>query len=691
MKLPLCHALLSTVLALLVIPPACAQTDYITRQVERPETSPPTTPQTTPSGILSTVAGTGYIGDFGNGGPAIDANLALPSAVATDALGNIYIADPGVPMIRMVNAATGVISAFAGTGQGGYTGDGQLATAATLNEPTGVAIDSTGNVYIADTRNNVIRMVNTSGIISTVAGNGYGAGAGQDDLCQPPTDGVLATKSTLCRPTAIAVDPAFNLYIIDSANNEIRKVTKTTGIITTVAGSSSLGGYYGDGGLAINAGLGGPKGLAVDKSENIYIADTDDCAVRKVTHSTGIISSLVGSPNGFGGYNACWLGGDGGLATAASVSNPAGVAVDSLGNVYISDSQDNLIRIIVASTKKIYTVAGINLPSSPYSGFQSEYEPGTGPGTYIVLNTPAGLALDPSGNLIIADSMNSVVRKLTYPSVLAASAPVISPAMGSALYTEAEGKITMTAPKGATIYYTLDGTIPTTSSTKYTAPIYPAKSAMVTAFDTVPGASNSQVNIATFFIGDSPTLSTGDTTLTITKPVTVTMSDPDYPGTIYYTVDGQSPDHSQPDAYVYKAPITISGTSYLQAVTELSVTDFDGNVFTTFGPPTGVNITLAKAPVVLTSPATTITASGAVLNGSVNPLGVKGTYWFEYGTDYCATTKSTTAVAYAAGAVAVPESVTLTGLAANQQYCFAMVAKSAWGTTTSEITFFYTN
>ena len=227
---------------MLVILPACAQTDYASNssEVGRREPNGSGTPQTTPSGILSTVAGNGYFGEFGNGGLAIKANLALPAAVATDALGNIYIADPDIPMIRMVTAATGKISAFAGTGQGGYYGDGMPATSAKLNEPTGVAVDSKGNVYIADTRNNVIRMVNTSGIITTIAGTGSGAGAGQDDLCQSPTDGVLATQSTLCRPSAIAVDAAFNLYTNDSAYNEIRKVTKATGKISTVAGSETI-------------------------------------------------------------------------------------------------------------------------------------------------------------------------------------------------------------------------------------------------------------------------------------------------------------------------------------------------------------------------------------------------------------------------------------------------------------------
>jgi hypothetical protein len=215
---------------------------------------------------------------------------------------------------------------------------------------------------------------------------------------------------------------------------------------------------------------------------------------------------------------------------------------------------------------------------------------------------------------------------------------------------------------------------------------------MVTAFATLAGSPNSTVTIASFFIGDSPTLSTGDTTLTITKPVTVTMSDPLYPGTIYYTVDGQSPDHNKPDAYVYTSPgIKISGTTFLQAVTQVSATDFDGNVFTAFGPPTGVNITLAKAPIVTWSPASSISAGSAVLNGTVNPLGLAGTYWFEYGTDYCAsgTTKSTTPVAYAAGTTAVPEKATITGLASGQQYCYALVAKSAAGTTTGAIWFFY--
>ncbi|MGB8259625.1 MAG: chitobiase/beta-hexosaminidase C-terminal domain-containing protein [Terracidiphilus sp.] len=669
-------------LALLAILPAYAQTGSSSEPRIHPVIPNTTLAQTGPSGILSTVAGNGYYGYSGNGGPAVNAQMVWPRAVAVDSQGTLYIADPSAPVIRKVIAGT--ISVFAGSGTGGYSGDGGQAAAAELNEPNGVAVDSKGNVYIADTRNNVVRMVSLSGIISTVAGNGYGAGPGGpgDDLCGQPTDGVPATQSALCQPMAVAVDAAGNLFIVDTGHNAIRKVTAKTGIIATVAGSPYAEGP-GDGGPAVDAGLGAPQAVAVDASGNIYIADTQDCAIRLVTAKTGIISSLTGNPN------ACWLGGDGGLASGATVRYPAGVAVDSHGNVYISDTGDNLIRIVSAANKNIYTLAGLNLTNSPYQNLRTEYEGGTGPARYIQLNSPAGLAIDPTGSLFFADAMNSVVREITYPAVLPTTAPVITPASGSTLYAAPQNTPTITAAKGATIYYTLDGSIPTTASNKYTVPLSPSKSAMITAFATLAGSPNSQVTIGTFFAGDSPTLSTGLQNVTITKPITVTMSDPAYPGTIYYTTDGQSPDHNKPDSLVYKTPIAISGTTYLQAVTLVSASDFDGNVFTAWGPATGVNITLAKAPVALTYSASSVAAGGAVLNGSVNPTGVAASYWFEYGTNFCAQTTSTASLSLAAGSAPVAVKAAIKGLTAGQQYCFKVAAKNAAGTTLGEASFFY--
>jgi sugar lactone lactonase YvrE len=202
-------------------------------------------------------------------------------------------------VVRKVTVSTGIISIYAGTGFGGYSGDGGLPTAADLDQPQSVAFDAYDNLYIADYRNNVIRKVDAqTGIITTVAGNGVGAGtAGGEDYCGYLTVGVKATTTSLCDPQSVAVDSEGNLYIVQG--NRVLKVTASTGILSVFAGTGSYG-YSGDGGPAVNAELDYSGGLAVDNAGNLYIADTDNCAIRKVTASTGIITSLVGtvSPSG---------------------------------------------------------------------------------------------------------------------------------------------------------------------------------------------------------------------------------------------------------------------------------------------------------------------------------------------------------------------------------------------------------
>jgi trimeric autotransporter adhesin len=238
------------------------------------------------NGIISTVAGTGSYGSSGDGGIATSAEFSSPDDIAIDASGNIYIADAGNNRIRMVTKSTGIISTVAGTGSYGYSGDGGIATSAALNYPRGVAIDASGNIYIADTYNNRIRMVTKStGIISIVAGAGSSGYSG---------DGGLATSALLYNPRGVAIDASGNIYIADAGNNRIRMVTLSTGIISTVAGTGSSG-YSGDGGLATSAKSYYPYGVAIDASGNIYIADTYNNRIRMVTKSTGIISTVAGT------------------------------------------------------------------------------------------------------------------------------------------------------------------------------------------------------------------------------------------------------------------------------------------------------------------------------------------------------------------------------------------------------------
>ncbi len=233
------------------------------------------------SGNITTVAGTGVIGFFGDHRPALSAQLNGPSGVAVDLLGNIYISDTYNNRVRKVDPS-GIIITVAGTGVKGFGGDGGPATSALLAAPSGVALDAEGNLYIADRDNHCIRKVTTTGIIVSVAGTGnpgYG-GDGQDAL-----------SAELNSPFGIAVDTAGNIYVADTGNNRIRKITPA-GIITTVAGNGTQG-FSGDGGDALLAQLNAPFGVAVDRAGNIYIADSYNNRIRRVTPS-GIITTVAG-------------------------------------------------------------------------------------------------------------------------------------------------------------------------------------------------------------------------------------------------------------------------------------------------------------------------------------------------------------------------------------------------------------
>jgi sugar lactone lactonase YvrE len=303
-------------------------------------------------GTMATVAGNGTLGYSGDGGPATSAELYGPGVVAVDAPGNLYIADLYDNRIRKVAAGTGTISTVAGNGTPGYSGDDGAATSAELNYPSGVAADSAGNLYIADTNNHRIRKVAANtGTITTVAGNGTLGYSG---------DGGAATGAELDTPGGVAVDSAGNLYIADTNNHRIRKVAASTGTITTVAGNGTKS-YSGDGGPATNAELHYPDGVDVDSAGNLYIADTNNHRIRKVAASTEIISTVAG--NGTPGYS-----GDGDAATAAELYSPYVVWVDSAGNLYIADTNNHRIRQVDAGTGTISTVAGNGTPGDSGDG-----------------------------------------------------------------------------------------------------------------------------------------------------------------------------------------------------------------------------------------------------------------------------------------------------------------------------------
>jgi sugar lactone lactonase YvrE len=291
------------------------------------------------------VAGDGSFGYKGDGGQATSAGLYYPYDITFDVSRNIYIADSYNHRIRMVTKSTGIITTVAGDGTAGYKGDGGPATSAGLYYPFGVAVDASGNIYIADTSNYRIRLVTKStGIITTVAGDGTAGYKG---------DGGQATSASLFNPWDIAVDASGNIYISDAGNHRVRLVTRSSGIITTVAGDGAVA-YYGDGGQATLSGLYSIHGIAVDESGNIYIADYR--LIRLVAKSTGVITTVAGNSNF--GYS-----GDGGPATSASMSSPGGVCVDASGSIYFADTSNSRIRLVtpIASAAPIASVT----PSSP--------------------------------------------------------------------------------------------------------------------------------------------------------------------------------------------------------------------------------------------------------------------------------------------------------------------------------------
>jgi len=338
------------------------------------------------SGTINTVAGNGAVSYYEDGVPAKSTQLANPYGVATDGAGNFYISDYGRQSVRKVDS-DGNISTVAGNGTQGYSGDGGPAITAQLWNPGGLAVDSAGNLYIADKTNQRVRKVDTAGVVTTVAGNGAQGYSG---------DGGPATAAQLRQPSDVTVDSAGNLYIADSANYSIRKVD-STGTIMTIAGNGTFG-FSGDGGPATGAQMESPNGVVLDSSSNLYIST--NYRIRKVD-GTGIISTVAG--DGTAGF-----AGDGGPATAAKLNNASGLALDNAGNLFIAERSNQRIRMVDTSGI-ITTVAGNGI-----DGFSGD----GGPATAAQLDVPTGLASDSNGSLYIGDTGNSRIRKVSFPPVV---------------------------------------------------------------------------------------------------------------------------------------------------------------------------------------------------------------------------------------------------------------------------------
>jgi hypothetical protein len=360
-----------------------------------------------PDGSITTIAGNGLGGGSGDGGPAVNARLLEPAGLAIDGYGNLFVADSSNQSVRKIDTngiittvatglnypygvvvdrsgnlfiadtynyvirkvdANGTMTTVAGNGRSGYLGDGGLATRAELYSPHGVGVDASGNVFIADNGNARIRKVNTNGIITTVVGNGGATYSG---------DGGPATAASLDQPYQVVVDGVGNLWIADAYNNRVRFVG-TNGIITTVAGGGTNG--LGDGGMATNAGLAWPYGVALDGAGNLYIGDYDDNRIRRVD-TNGIITTIAGNGTG-------WFSGDGGPGTNADIWHPWGVATDTAGNVFFADQYNLRIRKITNTQGPILTLNNVDTAHA---------------GSYqVVVTGPGGSVTSSVANLFVA-------------------------------------------------------------------------------------------------------------------------------------------------------------------------------------------------------------------------------------------------------------------------------------------------
>jgi sugar lactone lactonase YvrE len=331
------------------------------------------------SGVITTIAGSGISGFSGDGGPAKSALVSFPTGLTFDRSGNILFTDQGNYRVRKIDNQ-GIITTIAGTGTMGYSGDGGSAINASFSSMYGLALDRAGNIYICDQGNNVIRKIDTAGIVTTVAGNGTAGFSG---------DGGPATQAMLNFPFAVLPDGSGNLYIGDFSNNRVRKVDASQNI-STFAGNGSSG-CTGDGGLATAATIGGARGMLL-RGGSLLIAGGGCSKVRTVNLSTNIINSVAGSTAGY----------DGGGHPAASTRfyGESALLVDKSGNLVIVDRGNARVRVLTTSTQIVTTIAG---------GYTGD----GGKSTASAVDYPQGINFDRAGNLYIADDYQHRIRKVT--------------------------------------------------------------------------------------------------------------------------------------------------------------------------------------------------------------------------------------------------------------------------------------
>jgi streptogramin lyase len=339
---------------------------------------------------ISAVAGTGEKGFSGDGGPAAKARLNQPFDVALDGAGNLFFSDTFNQRIRKVDAANGIISTVAGSGRKGFGGDGGRAVDALLNEPYGIELDAEGNLFIVDRLNYCIRRVDAkSGIMTTIAGTGGKSGYGGD--------GGPATKALFVEPNGIALDGKGKLYIADVAGHRVRVVDLKTGMIETLGGNGK-GVTAGDGGPLTNATFNGPRAVAVHPDGSLFVVERNGHSVRRVHLAKGRIERFAGT--GKRGYT-----GDGGKARDATFDGPKEIDIDREGNVFIVDTENEAIRRVDAKSGIITTIAGKGRTKTPGLG-------DGGKPTEATLGRPHGVVVGPDGAVYIGDTNSHRIRTI---------------------------------------------------------------------------------------------------------------------------------------------------------------------------------------------------------------------------------------------------------------------------------------
>ncbi len=537
---------------------------------------------------ISTFAGGGTGGD---GGPASSAQLSAPTGIAVDGFGNHYIADQKANKVFKVTPA-GVISTFAGTGTAGFSGDGGPATSAQLNGPMSVLSDGAGFIFIADTNNNVVRMVDNHGNISTYAGQFYPAGGTPPAVCAAATnsvgDGCPGNQMIMNTPVDLVFCHAQNIHISDKLNNRVRTIIRTTYQTITQVGNG-VAGYNGDSGLSNQtAELNGPTGMDMDAANFIYVADTGNHIIRKTLLSGTTpepISTIVGTPGASGNS------GDGGPATSALLDSPVGVKVDPAGNLYISDSSSQVVRKFNVADGKISTIVGTATAGNTGNG---------GRAAAAQLNAPFGVLLDDNGNLYIADTQNLAIRKVDVADAPSVSFPntamnMTSPAQDVTVMNLGNAPLSITNIS-ATGNYSLAGSDTSCNSTSET--LNPATSCVL-GIEFTPTTGGALSGSVVLTDNANPTSQTIALTGTSAMP------------TEAYTLTATTPAVSLAPGASGMATLTLNSSNYAGTVS------FAMNVTSTNG--TAAYVTATATPVTLTSGGTgtstvTISASASAAN-----------------------------------------------------------------------------